>query len=127
STTKDLHTFISALLGGRLLPAPLLAEMCTPHPKVGYGLGVFVQDMGDGGTVITHNGGAAGHGALMYSTPDGSRTLTAALNYVDDAAMSLAAAFQKATQGLVGEVFGGGRPASSEPSEPSDPAAPAAR
>ncbi|MFJ6757400.1 serine hydrolase domain-containing protein [Streptomyces sp. NPDC091273] len=130
STTKDLHTFVSALLGGRLLPAPLLAEMCTPHPKVGYGLGVFVQDMGDGGTVITHNGGAAGHGALMYSTPDGSKTLTAALNYVDDAAMSLAAAFQKATQGLVDEVFGGGRPVSSEPSELSetpDPVEPAAR
>ncbi|MEU9418178.1 serine hydrolase domain-containing protein [Streptomyces sp. NPDC048272] len=107
STTRDLHTFISALAGGRLLPAPLLAEMCTPHPKVGYGLGVFVQDTGDGGTVITHNGGMAGHAALMYSTPDGSRTLTAALNYVDDAALSMATAFHQATQRLVKEVFGG--------------------
>ncbi|MEU0507446.1 hypothetical protein [Nocardia sp. NPDC005998] len=46
STTQDLHTFISALLGGKLLPAPLLAEMCTPHPtgipNMDYGLGVFV-------------------------------------------------------------------------------------
>ncbi|MCP2257454.1 D-alanyl-D-alanine carboxypeptidase [Streptoalloteichus tenebrarius] len=105
STTQDLHTFISALLGGRLLPAPLLAEMCRPHPKSGYGLGVFVQDTGCGGTVITHNGGISGHAALMYSTPDGGRTLTAALNYVDDAAMSLAEAFQKATRRLVQEVF----------------------
>ncbi|GGX84603.1 serine hydrolase domain-containing protein [Streptomyces hiroshimensis] len=106
STTRDLHTFISALMGGRLLPAPLLAEMCKPHPKAGYGLGVFVQDTGEnGGTVITHNGGMAGHAALMYSTPDGSRTLTAALNYVDDAALSLAGPFQKATQRLVDEVF----------------------
>ncbi|GAA2864432.1 serine hydrolase domain-containing protein [Streptosporangium fragile] len=111
STTQDLHTFISALMGGKLLPAELLAEMCTPHPKVGYGLGVFVQDTedGNGGTVITHNGGMAGHAALMYSTPDGGKTLTAALNYVDDAALSLAAAFQQATQRLVREVFGGGR------------------
>ncbi|MGW1913994.1 serine hydrolase domain-containing protein [Streptomyces sp. NPDC002076] len=110
STTRDLHTFISALMSGRLLPAPLLAEMCKPHPKAGYGLGVFVQDAGDnGGTVITHNGGMAGHAALMYSTPDGSKTLTAALNYVDDAALSLAVAFQKATQRLVQEVFGGGQ------------------
>ncbi|WP_328925375.1 beta-lactamase family protein [Streptomyces sp. NBC_00190] len=112
STTQDLHTFISALLGGKLLPAPLLAEMCKPHPKAGYGLGVFVQDAGEnGGTVITHNGGMAGHAALMYSTPDGSKTLTAALNYVDDAALSLAGAFQKATQRLLKEVFGGGQTA----------------
>ncbi|MEU9363477.1 serine hydrolase domain-containing protein [Streptomyces avermitilis] len=119
STTQDLHTFISALMGGKLLPAPLLAEMCKPHPKVGYGLGVFVQDAGEnGGTVITHNGGMAGHGALMYSTPDGSKTLTAALNYVDDAALSLAEAFQKATQRLVKEVFGGGQAGSADAAEP---------
>ncbi|CAM5294415.1 serine hydrolase domain-containing protein [Streptomyces violaceorubidus] len=111
STTRDLHTFISALMGGKLLPPPLLAEMCRPHPKAGYGLGVFVQDAGeDGGTVITHNGGMAGHAALMYSTPDGGKTLTAALNYVDDTAMSMAAAFQKATRTLVEEVFGGRQP-----------------
>ncbi|MGW7519435.1 serine hydrolase domain-containing protein [Streptomyces sp. NPDC054796] len=110
STTQDLHTFISALMGGKLLSAPLLAEMCKPHPKAGYGLGVFVQDAGgNGGTLITHNGGMAGHGALMYSTPDGSKTLTAALNYADDAALSLAAAFQKSTQMLVKEVFGSGQ------------------
>ncbi|EPJ39700.1 hypothetical protein STAFG_3278 [Streptomyces afghaniensis 772] len=30
--------------------------MCTPHPKAGYGLGVFVQNTDDGGTIITHNG-----------------------------------------------------------------------
>ncbi|MGW5266248.1 serine hydrolase domain-containing protein [Microbispora sp. NPDC004025] len=109
STTHDLHTFISALCGGRLLPAELLAEMCTPDSKAGYGLGVFVQQAPGGGTVISHNGGAAGHAALMYSTPDGGRTLTAALNYVDDAALSMGEAFQKATQRLVAEVFGGER------------------
>ncbi|WP_336213247.1 serine hydrolase domain-containing protein [Nonomuraea sp. LPB2021202275-12-8] len=106
STTRDLHTFISALVGGKLLPAELLAEMCTPESKAGYGLGVFVQETPGGGTVITHNGGMAGHAALLYSTPDGSKTLTATLNYVDDATMSLGAAFQQATQRLVAEVFG---------------------
>ncbi|WP_246430426.1 serine hydrolase domain-containing protein [Streptomyces rectiverticillatus] len=121
STTQDLHTFISALVGGKLLPAALLAEMCKPHPKAGYGLGVFVQETDCGGTVITHNGGIAGHAALMYSTPDGSRTLTASLNYVDDAAMSLAEAFQKATQRLVMEVFCGGRGEAAD--EPADKAA----
>ncbi|MEU1549744.1 serine hydrolase domain-containing protein [Nocardia sp. NPDC005745] len=109
STTQDLQTFISALMSGKLLPAPLLAEMCNPHatplPGMGYGLGVFVQDTASGGTVITHNGGAAGHAALMFSTPDGSKTLTAALNYVDDAALSLAVPFQQATQKLAETVF----------------------
>jgi D-alanyl-D-alanine carboxypeptidase len=117
STTQDLHTFISALVGGKLLPAPLLAEMCTPYPtgipNMDYGLGVFVVNT-DGGTVISHNGGIAGHAALMYSTPDGSKTLTAALNYVDDVAMSLAEAFQKATQRLVKEVFCGGQAESAQ-------------
>ncbi|GII85042.1 hypothetical protein Ssi03_30320 [Sphaerisporangium siamense] len=109
STPRDLQTFITALLGGKLLPAELLAEMCTPESKAGYGLGVFVQPTPAGGTVITHNGGMAGHAALMYSTPDGGRTLTAALNYVDDAAMSVGAAFQRATPRLVAEVFGSGQ------------------
>ncbi|MGW5630582.1 alkaline D-peptidase, partial [Streptosporangium sandarakinum] len=81
----------------------------TPESKAGYGLGVFVQEVPGGGTVITHNGGMVGHAALMYSTPDGGTTLTAALNYVDDTAMSVGAAFQQATQRLVTEVFGGGQ------------------
>ncbi|MEV0613000.1 serine hydrolase domain-containing protein [Nonomuraea sp. NPDC050404] len=112
STSRDLQTFISALVGGRLLPPALLAEMCTPEAKAGYGLGVFVQEAPGGGTIITHNGGMAGHGALMYSTPGGGKTLTATLNYVDDAALSLGLAFQQATQKLVSEVFGGGKAAS---------------
>ncbi|WP_020015564.1 serine hydrolase domain-containing protein [Promicromonospora sukumoe] len=107
STTQDLQTFIIALVTGKLLPAELLTEMLTPHPKAGYGLGVFVQPTEAGGTVITHNGGIAGHAALMYSAPDGSRTLTGALYYVDDATMSMGAAFQQATQLLVRAVFGG--------------------
>jgi D-alanyl-D-alanine carboxypeptidase len=111
STTRDLATFISALLGGKLLPAPLLAEMCAPYPTgipgMGYGLGVFVRDLGrNGGTLITHNGGMGGYAALMYSTPDGGTTLTAALNCVDDSELSIAAAFQNAQQRLVDEVFG---------------------
>ncbi|MGN7356871.1 serine hydrolase domain-containing protein [Paenibacillus sp. SAF-054] len=110
STTQDLHTFISALMGGKLLPPPLLSEMCKPYPKIGYGLGVFVQAGPNGeDTIITHNGGISGYAALMYSTPDGSKTLTASVTYVDDVAMSLAVPFQKATQRLVEEVFGGGQ------------------
>ncbi|MGI5122112.1 serine hydrolase domain-containing protein [Marinactinospora thermotolerans] len=114
STTKDLHTFISALMGGRLLPAPLLAEMRTPHPKsrdFRYGLGLFVEDTACGGTVFHHNGGFPGWAALMYSTPDGGTTLTASLT-VGDAELDFAAAaqaFEKAKQRLVTEVFCGGQ------------------
>jgi D-alanyl-D-alanine carboxypeptidase len=57
--------------------------------------------------VITHNGGIAGHAALMYSTPDGSHTPTAALNYVDDATLAMGAAFQETTQPVVRTVFSG--------------------
>ncbi|MFI7465070.1 serine hydrolase domain-containing protein [Nonomuraea sp. NPDC049646] len=110
STTQDLHTFFAALNGGRLLPAELLAEMRKPDPKIGYGLGIFEQDLGErGGTVYHHNGGMAGSAALMYSTPDGGRTMTASVTYVDDAGLSKAAAFQQAAQRLVDAVFGDGR------------------
>ncbi|KOU13926.1 alkaline D-peptidase [Streptomyces sp. WM6372] len=107
TTTRDLHTFFSALNGGKLLPAPLLAEMRTPHGELGYGLGLFVQDLGPdhGGTVYHHNGGApGGYGALMYSTPDGGKTLTAGLT-TGDAAVDPAQAFPQALDALVKQVF----------------------
>ncbi|MEU8762388.1 serine hydrolase domain-containing protein [Streptomyces sp. NPDC048659] len=106
STTRDLHTYFSALMGGRLLPAGLLTEMRTPEASVGYGLGVFAQET-RGGTVFHHNGATMGSAALMYSTPDGSRTLTAGLTWVDDADLSIAGAFQDAQQRFVEAVFCG--------------------
>ncbi|MFJ8585751.1 serine hydrolase domain-containing protein [Streptomyces sp. NPDC093595] len=113
TTTRDLHTFFSALNGGRLLPAPLLAEMRTPYGPLAYGLGLFVQDLGPecGGTVYHHNGGApGGYGALMYSTPDGRRTLTAGLT-TGDAAVNPAEVFPQALDRLVKEVFAAARAA----------------
>ncbi|GIG69250.1 GNAT family N-acetyltransferase [Phytomonospora endophytica] len=109
STTADLQAFITGLVTGKLLPAEILTEMFDAYPAIGYGLGVFVQDAPDGGgKLITHNGGAMGHAALMYTTLDGSKTLTAALNYVDDANLSQAAAFQAGTAKLLAAYFGGG-------------------
>ncbi|WP_329121938.1 serine hydrolase domain-containing protein [Streptomyces sp. NBC_01353] len=118
STTEDLHTFFSALMSGKLLPDSLLAEMCMPHPKLGYGLGVFVEELEGGGTILHHNGGFFGWAALMYSTPDGRRTLTASLT-TGDAELDFAAtaaAFQKAQKTLVKEVFGG-QAGSAEPAQ----------
>ncbi|WP_305784669.1 serine hydrolase domain-containing protein [Symbioplanes lichenis] len=106
STTRDLATFFAALNGGRLLPAPLLAEMRTPAGPIGYGLGVFVQDLGEGrGTVLHHNGGASGgYGALMYSTPDGRRTMTAGLT-TGDAEVNPAEVMPEALNALLSAVF----------------------
>ena len=111
STTEDLGTFISALLGGKLLPAPLLAEMRKPHPTPDptsdYGLGLFElhADANCSGTMlINHNGSVQGYGTLMYSTSDGSRTLEASINYVDTG-VAPAEAYQKAVRSLIEKVF----------------------
>ncbi|MYT27525.1 MULTISPECIES: serine hydrolase domain-containing protein [unclassified Streptomyces] len=108
STTEDLHTFFSALLGGKLLPPALLAEMRKPHsttvPKMGYGLGLQAQKADCGSTVLFHDGGVQGAGTLMYSTPDGSRTMEAAVNYVDGVNAPVGA-YQKEVQKLVNTVF----------------------
>jgi D-alanyl-D-alanine carboxypeptidase len=45
----------------------------------------------------------------MYATPDGATTLTATLNYIDDPALSMGAAFQQANQQLIQAVFGQAR------------------
>ncbi|WP_460061142.1 serine hydrolase domain-containing protein [Streptomyces sp. YKOK-I1] len=106
STTRDLHTYFSALMGGRLLPAELLADMRRPEATAGYGLGVFAQET-EGGTVFHHNGATMGSAALMYSTFDGGKTLTAGLTWVDDAGLSIAPAFRIAQQRVVDEMLCG--------------------
>lgn len=109
STTEDLAVFMSALAGGRLLPPELLEEMFTPMPtgipSMDYGLGVFVQETENGATIINHNGGVPGYAAMMSGTPDGSTILTAAVNYVDDPDLTMAAHGQEAYQKLVRAVF----------------------
>ncbi|MER7858491.1 serine hydrolase domain-containing protein [Amycolatopsis japonica] len=112
STTKDLQTYYSALQSGKLLPAWLLAEMRVTHPGSEslygfYGLGQFSQDLGPGcvGVVLNHNGGLNGYGSLMYSTPDGSKTLTASVTGGDDA--NAGQAFPAALNKLVRTVFCG--------------------
>ena len=119
STTQDLQTFISALMSGKLLPAALLAEMRKPQGKLGYGFGLFVQDLGPscGGTVYQHNGSPpGGYGALMYSSADGSKTLTASAT-TGNAAIDLATEFPKALDKLVKAVFCGEQPGADGTSE----------
>ncbi|MGQ4266879.1 serine hydrolase domain-containing protein [Nocardiopsis changdeensis] len=110
STTRDLHLFFSALLGGGILPEPLLEQMRDPHPKIGYGLGLFMQDLGpDRGTVLHHNGSPpGGYGALMVASPDGSTTLTASLT-MGDADIDPAQVFPGVLDLLFTAVFPAGR------------------
>ncbi|MFI5803649.1 serine hydrolase domain-containing protein [Streptomyces sp. NPDC051561] len=107
STTRDLQVFISALMGGKLLSAELMEEMRKPYGPLGYGLGLFVQEVGEGpdGTIYHHNGGApGGYGALMYSSADGSRALSAGLT-MGDADINPALEFPKLVARLIELVF----------------------
>nr|WP_242613481.1 serine hydrolase domain-containing protein [Herbihabitans rhizosphaerae] len=107
STTRDLHTFFSALNSGKLVPAALLAEMRRTHPNtLGFGLGVRVQDAGPdcGGTFLFHNGSNVGYGALMYSTPDGKKTMTASIT-TGDAPIDIEKVFPAALDKLFKAVF----------------------
>jgi D-alanyl-D-alanine carboxypeptidase len=107
STTRDLHIFISALNSGRLLPADLLAEMRTPTGPIDYGLGIFVQDLGPdhGGIILHHNGSApGGYGTLMYSSLDGTRTMTGSITMGNSDA-DPAQIFPAALATLLNEVF----------------------
>lgn len=105
STTADLATFFAALHRGQLLPAALLDEMRAPYGPIGYGLGIFTQELDETVTVHHHNGGApGGYGALMYSTPDGSRVMTAGIT-MGDAPADPAEFFPAALDALVRTVF----------------------
>ncbi|MEU0528959.1 serine hydrolase domain-containing protein [Amycolatopsis tolypomycina] len=111
STTKDLGRFFSALLGGKLLPAPQLAEMLKPHATPDstsdYGLGIFELHADancSGEMLLTHNGSVQGYGTLVYSTPDGRKTLQASVTYVDTG-IAPTAAYQKAVQSLLQKEF----------------------
>jgi D-alanyl-D-alanine carboxypeptidase len=80
STTSDLDRFITALLGGDLLPPDLLAQMRDTLPPAGgsgYGLGLVALDFGPecGGVYEGHDGGIAGYLSLLLSTGDRERRL----------------------------------------------------
>ncbi|MFJ6384916.1 serine hydrolase domain-containing protein [Kitasatospora sp. NPDC092039] len=77
STNTDLNAFYTALLGGRLLPAPQLAEMRTTVPAellgpgVRYGLGLQSRPLSCGGLSWGHGGTTAGYRSRNGATDDG--------------------------------------------------------
>ncbi|MEU2335356.1 serine hydrolase domain-containing protein [Streptomyces sp. NPDC013172] len=92
STQADLIRFATALLGGRLLPAPQLAEMrrtvaADPDrlwPGARYGLGLISSPLSCGGVWWGHAGTVpGGHRALVAVGPRG-RSVAVALDQVPD-------------------------------------------
>jgi D-alanyl-D-alanine carboxypeptidase len=82
SDLGDLARFFRALLGGRLLPPGLLAEMTTTVPigqGAGYGLGLLVIQT-PCGPLIGHDGGIPGFITIVLSTQDGRRQLGVMVN-----------------------------------------------
>ncbi|HEX8344375.1 MAG TPA: serine hydrolase domain-containing protein [Actinoplanes sp.] len=82
STAADLNTFYRALLTGRLLSPPLLAEMQTTVPFYadmpgagGYGLGLYWLAT-PCGPRWGHNGGVIGQTTESYHSIDGRRQVS---------------------------------------------------
>ncbi|HLL64271.1 MAG TPA: serine hydrolase domain-containing protein [Micromonosporaceae bacterium] len=109
SDLGDLTRYLSALLGGRLLPPALLTEMKTPvstdEPDVGYGLGLEVITT-PCGRVMGHNGAIAGFHTMVLSTEDGRRQVAVMVNqyFLSRAAL---AAFDRAVLTLMARLFPG--------------------
>jgi D-alanyl-D-alanine carboxypeptidase len=89
STLEDLSNFFRALLGGRLLPSRLLAEMLptvavppgsVPLPLYDrYGLGLLEVET-PAGRLIGNAGGIPGFLSIVLSTRDGRRQLGVMIN-----------------------------------------------
>ncbi|MFJ6718339.1 MULTISPECIES: beta-lactamase family protein [unclassified Streptomyces] len=85
SNAADLNTFVSALLGGRLLPARTLDDMLKMTPTDAsntrfYGLGLRRYDLSCGTSVYGHTGTVQGFYTYAFATRDGGRTLAAMAN-----------------------------------------------
>jgi D-alanyl-D-alanine carboxypeptidase len=76
STFADLARFFRALLGGRLLPPRLLAEMATPNPTspppLREAMGLEVLEL-PSGRLVGHAGDILGFSNAIFSTQDGRR------------------------------------------------------
>ncbi|UPZ33232.1 beta-lactamase family protein [Streptomyces sp. LRE541] len=83
SSTRDLDTFFSALLRGRLTSAAQLEQMqqWTPvNSTQGYGLGLRRRDLSCGVSVYGHTGTVQGYYTYSFTSKDGSRSVTALAN-----------------------------------------------
>ncbi|MEV7242107.1 serine hydrolase domain-containing protein [Streptomyces sp. NPDC093248] len=101
SSARDLNTFYSALLRGRLLSAARLAEMerfDRVDATTSYGLGLRRRDLSCGVSVYGHTGAVQGFYTYAFASKDGKRALTAAVNTSNNAKVlgTLAGALESA-------------------------------
>ncbi|MFG2127470.1 serine hydrolase domain-containing protein [Streptomyces sp. NPDC048751] len=90
SSTQDLNTFFSALVGGRLTSAAGLAEMERWTPAgtgQAYGLGLRRRDLSCGVSVYGHTGTVQGYYTYAFTSKDGQRSLTAVANTSNNSAV----------------------------------------
>ncbi|KUL25700.1 serine hydrolase [Actinoplanes awajinensis] len=96
SSTADLTRFLSALLGGRLLPRAQLAPMLTlpdvpypgggtcrlgPHPgRACFSAGLQATTFPDGVTVWGRSGAVPGYTTGVFATADLARVMASSLN-----------------------------------------------
>lgn len=101
SSPKDVNTFLSALVKGRLMSAARLKQMETwtkVNSTQGYGLGLRRRDLGCGISVYGHTGAVQGYYTFAFTSPDGRRSLTALANASNNAAVynAMAGTLEKA-------------------------------
>jgi len=123
SDVDDVARFFRALLGGRLLPAQLLADMKTPieiEPGFGYGLGLFVVDS-PCGPLLGHSGGIPGYSNIVLNSADGKHQAAVMLN-ADVSPLAALEPFDLAVNEAIREAFAG-EPCSAAPAPATAPAA----
>jgi D-alanyl-D-alanine carboxypeptidase len=81
STPDELLTVMQAIVGGRLLPSELVAEMRSPTSMSlgSYGLGLVTYELSCG-TFYGHEGGVNGTASIAMVSPDGADGVVIALN-----------------------------------------------
>jgi D-alanyl-D-alanine carboxypeptidase len=107
SDLGDLARFFRALLGGRLLPPRLLAEMITPVDTgegLGYGLGLVVIET-PAGRLVGHDGAIPGFLNIALSTEDGRRQVVFTMNE-EFATPAVYEAFNQALAAMVERLLG---------------------
>ncbi|TVX86777.1 serine hydrolase domain-containing protein [Paenibacillus agilis] len=82
STGKDLSTFLSALLGGKLLKEEQLKQMLATENGDGrtYGLGIYQTKLPNGQVLWGHDGGIHGFVSMLLGTSDGKRIMAMNIN-----------------------------------------------
>ncbi|MCP1310835.1 serine hydrolase domain-containing protein [Paenibacillus tyrfis] len=84
SSVKDLTTFFSALLGGKLLNEEMMKQMTTTvdTPLGKFGLGIYEGKTPDGQSYWGHSGGTFGFESRAFGSLDGKHIMVTCINAV---------------------------------------------